>query len=394
MANRLRIRPIDARKSLNLGLLLLASLTSSALQAESISDRLIVLDPDGRHYVAQQWLATSANPVVATLPAERVTQETRFAGPDWQAFASIHEQNPDQLSLSSGSVMTRYQHRYEQGLSEPYPGVFELNTALEQLDIRFTEAEEVQWSLTWILPGNVSLLKLDADASLQPSTSEQVPQTPSGDWQTRGQVVTYRQTGGQLPALRLRFSLSPFESLVTEPCSPGSTSDERCSPDIDDDGVPDSRDLCLPPTSEVLALRPTPALAIPVPSASVLKDRADELGCANEDPVRLTGVRFASRQSYLDVASREVLERVARALQKMPESVFEIRSHTDNAGRVDINQRDSRERAEAVRYYLQLLGVEPAQLKARGMGESAPAYDNTLAAGRRANRRVELHRLK
>ena len=77
----------------------------------------------------------------------------------------------------------------------------------------------------------------------------------------------------------------------------------------------------------------------------------------------------------------------------MPGQRFEISTHTDNAGRVDVNQRLSEGRSEAVRHYLQLRGVDAGQLKTRGYGESMPAYDNVAAAGRRANRRVELRRL-
>ncbi len=195
--------------------------------------------------------------------------------------------------------------------------------------------------------------------------------------------------------------LNSAQSIAIDPCLSAMAFDDLCAPDSDGDAVPDFRDICLPPSSNIAALRP-PAARITQNDAITSRQSpadpgtqkpADGLGCAHDDPQLLAGVHFQSGQYYLDVASRNVLDRVARALQSMPEQRFEIGSHTNNAGRVNINQRLSEGRAQAVRHYLLVRGVDARQLRARGYGETMPAYDNAEAAGRRANRRTELRRL-
>ena len=55
-----------------------------------------------------------------------------------------------------------------------------------------------------------------------------------------------------------------------------------------------------------------------------------------------------------------------------------------------MNMNLSLRRAFAVRSYLINAGVPPAQLIARGYGESTPIASNTTEAGQAVNRRVEL----
>ncbi len=396
MANGSEKRLAEVRSYLRFSLLLLLCLAASVVRAEVISDLLIVLEPDGRHYVAQHTLATDGDLVVAELPAGRISLETRFAGSEWLTFASAHEQNPDQLSLWSGSVWSRYRHVYGEGLSESDAGVFELDTHLEHAGLQLDELADVQWSLTWILPADARVTDFQAVAAAASSTTtatDQARTTPVVRWQTSGQVLTFRQSGGILPSLRIRYALNTASSMTTDPCLDAMPGDDLCAPDSDGDAVPDFRDICLPPSSKITALRPPSSIALHDSAGSQVQLPADELGCAREEPIVLEGVHFQTGQYYLDVASRQVLDRVAHALQRMPGQRFEISTHTDNAGRVDVNQRLSEGRSEAVRHYLQLRGVDAGQLKARGYGESMPAYDNVAAAGRRANRRVELRRL-
>ena len=49
-------------------------------------------------------------------------------------------------------------------------------------------------------------------------------------------------------------------------------------------------------------------------------------------------------------------------------------------------------RAEAVREYLIVHGIDPARMTSVGYGEDRPIADNGTAEGRRTNRRVELVR--
>ena len=64
--------------------------------------------------------------------------------------------------------------------------------------------------------------------------------------------------------------------------------------------------------------------------------------------------------------------------------------HTDSTGADSYNQQLSERRARAVLDELVRLGVPYARLSAVGRGEYEPRADNTTAAGRSQNRRVEI----
>jgi len=92
----------------------------------------------------------------------------------------------------------------------------------------------------------------------------------------------------------------------------------------------------------------------------------------------------------LDATARNLLDSVAHAISKSNNSFYEIGAHTDNEGGAQNNKLLSQKRADAVRHYLLLKGVDPNALRASGYGEQYPIRDNASAEGRRANRRVEL----
>ena len=67
-----------------------------------------------------------------------------------------------------------------------------------------------------------------------------------------------------------------------------------------------------------------------------------------------------------------------------------ITGYTDNAGDAEFNVTLSRQRAEAVRDYLVVLGADPAKLEVAGGGANNPVADNSTDEGRAKNRRVEV----
>jgi outer membrane protein OmpA-like peptidoglycan-associated protein len=69
---------------------------------------------------------------------------------------------------------------------------------------------------------------------------------------------------------------------------------------------------------------------------------------------------------------------------------LQIEGYTDSIGSDDYNQTLSEKRAEAVRDYLVSSSVSMNNVAARGMGKADPVADNTTAAGRKLNRRVEM----
>jgi len=68
---------------------------------------------------------------------------------------------------------------------------------------------------------------------------------------------------------------------------------------------------------------------------------------------------------------------------------LQIGGYTDNTGDAALNLQLSKKRAQAVRTYLIRHGVPADMLTAEGFGDAHPVADNTTAAGRSANRRIE-----
>lgn len=101
-------------------------------------------------------------------------------------------------------------------------------------------------------------------------------------------------------------------------------------------------------------------------------------------------VTFATDSSDLSPAFFDVLNSVGKVLQEYNKTVVEVAGHTDSTGSDAYNQSLSERRAASVASYLRGRGVLADRLISVGMGESRPIADNGTAAGRQANRRVEI----
>ena len=139
--------------------------------------------------------------------------------------------------------------------------------------------------------------------------------------------------------------------------------------DNDKDGVLNSQDRC-----------PDSAAGLSV----------DIHGCELQSFI-LEGVNFELGSAVLTAGAREALLEVAATLKKNPTHEVEVAGYTDGRGQADINQRLSQQRAVAVKVYLESIGVMAKQMSARGYGAADPIAENSTAAGRTQNRRVELH---
>lgn len=113
---------------------------------------------------------------------------------------------------------------------------------------------------------------------------------------------------------------------------------------------------------------------------------------AQETVVTLSGsVLFKTGEASLLPVAEQNLKQVASALKAIAgESTVVIAGHTDSLGAEKANMTLSTQRAEAVRSFLVGQGMDAAQLKAEGHGESEPVADNATPEGRANNRRVEL----
>ena len=106
--------------------------------------------------------------------------------------------------------------------------------------------------------------------------------------------------------------------------------------------------------------------------------------------VSMPDVLFDFNKYTLKPEARERLARISGIVLAYPDLKLEIEGHTDAIGSDEYNQTLSEKRAETVRGYLVSSGVVPDHVTATGLGKSNPVADNSTAAGRKLNRRVEM----
>ncbi len=105
--------------------------------------------------------------------------------------------------------------------------------------------------------------------------------------------------------------------------------------------------------------------------------------------VVLNNIFFESGRAELKPISYVELNKAVDLLEDNPTMVIEIGGHTDNLGSDELNLKLSQSRADAVRDYMILAGLDEARIRSKGYGESTPIEDNATEEGRAANRRTE-----
>jgi outer membrane protein OmpA-like peptidoglycan-associated protein len=103
-----------------------------------------------------------------------------------------------------------------------------------------------------------------------------------------------------------------------------------------------------------------------------------------------SGILFATGSSTLNAASKSSLTQFANSLKANPDTDVEIYGHTDSTGSDKINIPLSKERANSVEKFLETQGITASRLVTDGYGSSQPVADNSTAAGKQQNRRVEI----
>jgi len=102
-------------------------------------------------------------------------------------------------------------------------------------------------------------------------------------------------------------------------------------------------------------------------------------------------ITFATDSDKVQQQFFPVLRRVANNLNEYPQSYIDVIGHTDSTGDPNYNQELSQRRADSVSRLLVTRGnVERARIASYGQGEATPIATNDTAAGRQANRRVEI----
>ncbi len=127
--------------------------------------------------------------------------------------------------------------------------------------------------------------------------------------------------------------------------------------------------------------------------AAMLEQQLRELDARKTDRglvVTIGDVLFDTGRADLRSGGMQNLQRLATFLKTYPQRKAAIEGYTDSTGSDALNLALSSRRAEAVMTALLSQGVTRDQLQTQGYGETHPVAGNTDAAGRQANRRVEV----
>jgi outer membrane protein OmpA-like peptidoglycan-associated protein len=106
--------------------------------------------------------------------------------------------------------------------------------------------------------------------------------------------------------------------------------------------------------------------------------------------VNMSDVLFDTGKSDLKPGTQVSLAKVATILQLYPGLKVQVEGYTDSVGGDDYNMKLSQNRANAVQAFLVQNGVPAANVTSQGFGKADPVADNSTAAGRAQNRRVNM----
>jgi outer membrane protein OmpA-like peptidoglycan-associated protein len=103
-----------------------------------------------------------------------------------------------------------------------------------------------------------------------------------------------------------------------------------------------------------------------------------------------SGILFDIDKSDLRPVSETNLTKLAKILNKYPDTNILIEGHTDDTGTNDYNMALSKDRAQSVSLYLATVDVKSARFSIAGYGETQPIVTNDSPEGRQKNRRVDI----
>ena len=103
-----------------------------------------------------------------------------------------------------------------------------------------------------------------------------------------------------------------------------------------------------------------------------------------------SGILFAHNSAQLSSTAMQNIEELAKTLKKYGDTNVLIQGHTDATGSDQYNLNLSQRRANSVRAFTTRQGVASNRITTEGFGERMPVASNNTAAGKQANRRVEI----
>lgn len=139
-------------------------------------------------------------------------------------------------------------------------------------------------------------------------------------------------------------------------------------------------------------------ISVSIPPQVVIKEVTKEVKVTETDRgllVSLTSnVLFDSGKARLKPSANKSLQELVKILNAYKDNNISVEGHTDNIGSPAANQKLSEERAKGVAEFLESKGIARNRITSKGYGKDKPVASNSTAAGREANRRVEVIILK
>jgi outer membrane protein OmpA-like peptidoglycan-associated protein len=190
----------------------------------------------------------------------------------------------------------------------------------------------------------------------------------------RGLIVEVEGRGdaqGQLVADKIRFNESDMRAAIT--------SDTRVSP--------------VEANQERMAGQMDELYAVAAEARAEVKAVNERVSALDDYDVQETvAVTFRTNSAVLSPEAKQQLDELATKTQAAKAFMIEVAGHTDATGSEAKNFRLSRARADAVVQYLAVTHKIPLRrfVTPMGYGKTEAVADNTTAAGRQQNRRVEV----
>ncbi len=166
-------------------------------------------------------------------------------------------------------------------------------------------------------------------------------------------------------------------------------------PDTDGDGINDEEDKC----PNQAGLPKYNGCPIPDTDGDGINDEEDKCpripgvkendGCPAIPKFNAANVQFVTGSTKPTAKALKELDDIVAYMKQYPEISLHVNGHTDNVGKEEFNQALSEKRAAAIVDALAKKGVDKSKLHSAGFGMSQPIADNSTAAGKAQNRRVE-----
>lgn len=107
-------------------------------------------------------------------------------------------------------------------------------------------------------------------------------------------------------------------------------------------------------------------------TASIMAAENDVIKDKNRLIIKTDPIYFDYNMWYIRKESKRILNRIVKLMNKYPDMVVEIGSHTDNRGNAKFNADLSQKRADATKNYILEQGIKKNRLISKGYGESVP----------------------